>query len=186
MNKLSLKDLKLMCTELGLKKYGSKMIIIDRINKFKPQPEPRIFYYSHETENDFFIFYTELLELTKNLRIRFRPKYIMQDALTASYAAAMAIFPNTTILICYFHVKKNIKDNKSVPDNVYIIRDIESIHVSINETQFISRLELFEVKYKHDHSEMYHYISKQLFTGRCNKWQIFQTPPGYAATNSNI
>ena len=28
-----------MCTELGLKTYGSKMIIIDHINKFKLQPQ---------------------------------------------------------------------------------------------------------------------------------------------------
>ena len=76
-------------------------------------------------------------------------------------------------------MKKNIKDKKSVSDDVYddMIKDIESIHVLINETQFISRVKLFEDKYKQDHSDMYHYISKQWFTGRYNKWQIFRTPP---------
>ena len=75
-----------------------------------------------------------MLGLTKSLRISFNPKYIMQDALPASYAAAMTIFPNTTILMCYFHVKKNIKDKKYVSVDVYndMTKDIESIHVSIN------------------------------------------------------
>ena len=68
---------------------------------------------------------------TKSLRIRFSSKY-MQDSLhaSASYTPATTIFPNTTILMCYFHVKKNIQDNKCVPDKVNddMITTVESIH----------------------------------------------------------
>ena len=143
---------------------------------------------SHETEDDFFIFYSELLALTNSLKIHFDPKFIMQDALPASYNAATRLFPNATILMCYFHVKKNIKENKEeCDDSVFetMMKDIEYMHLATSELVFNKLLDKFS-KYKINNSVMYNYIYKQWLTSRYNKWQIFRTPPGYAAKNSNI
>lgn len=69
---------------------------------------------SHEKEVDFSNFYSGLVELAEKLEIEFEPEYVMQDACNASYNAAKKLFPNINILMCYFHVVKNCKDERNL------------------------------------------------------------------------
>jgi hypothetical protein len=77
---------KILKTGFPLVVYG----VTDLCGHFHPIA---FFITSHETENDFFLFYTELLALASSLKILFDPKFIMQDALPASYNAAVLLFP---------------------------------------------------------------------------------------------
>ena len=63
---------------------------------------------SHETEEDFTIFYEDLFEEAESLDISFKPELIMQDAFGASRNVILTIFPDVKFLMCYFHVKKEV------------------------------------------------------------------------------
>jgi hypothetical protein len=63
---------------------------------------------SHETESDFSSFYKGLVDLSLELNLTYDPDYIMQDACPASRNAILRYFPEVTVLMCYFHVKKNV------------------------------------------------------------------------------
>ena len=75
---------------------------------------------SHEQEIDFTTFFQTLLALCKDLHIQPVIKYIMQDACGSSANGAEATFgPNIVILMCYFHVIKNVKEYlKSIDEKI--------------------------------------------------------------------
>ena len=64
---------------------------------------------SHEGQGDFCHFYEGLIKLCNQFEIEFDPDYLMQDACPASRLAVLKYFPNVKILMCYFHVKKNVR-----------------------------------------------------------------------------
>ena len=66
---------------------------------------------SHETILDFDVFYMGLSDLAVFFYIEYDPEYTMQDACDASLASIRKLFPNVKCLMCFFHVKKNVKDN---------------------------------------------------------------------------
>ena len=63
---------------------------------------------SHETIPDFFVFYESLIKLTESFEIEYDPEFIMQDACLASETSVLRFFPEVKILMCYFHVMKNV------------------------------------------------------------------------------
>ena len=63
---------------------------------------------SFETVFDFSLFYSSLISLAKKLKLDLDPEYIMQDACDASYNAATKLFPNSIILMCFFHLQQNV------------------------------------------------------------------------------
>ncbi|CAF1077097.1 unnamed protein product [Brachionus calyciflorus] len=64
---------------------------------------------SKEQEEDFIFFYRSLQKMADLLEKDFDPNYIVQDACNASRNAAIKFFPDTNILMCYFHVLLNCK-----------------------------------------------------------------------------
>ena len=64
---------------------------------------------SHETEEDFKFFYTGLVNLAESFDVEYDPEFLMQDACPASEKAVKFFFPEVIILMCYFHVKKNVR-----------------------------------------------------------------------------
>jgi hypothetical protein len=75
---------------------------------------------SREQEIDFITFFQTLLALCKELNIQPVIKYLMQDACGASANGAEAIFgPNIVILMCYFHVQKNVKEYLKSIEELY-------------------------------------------------------------------
>ena len=61
------------------------------------------------------------MQLSDLMDIEYDSDYIMQDACPASRSAILEFFPNIVLFMCYFHVKKNIKDNckKSLDKEVW-------------------------------------------------------------------
>ena len=63
---------------------------------------------SHEKTKDFIIFQRGLVNLATELELEYDPDYMMHDACPASKIAILKFFPDIIILMCYFHVKKNV------------------------------------------------------------------------------
>jgi hypothetical protein len=64
---------------------------------------------SGETTDDFKHFYQGLINICEQLKLNFKPELLMQDAQKAARAAVLEYFKDVKILMCYFHVKKNVK-----------------------------------------------------------------------------
>ncbi len=79
--------------------------ISDQVGRFHPVS---FMLTSHETIVDFEDFYQGLIGITESFDIEYDLEYIMQDACDASKIAVLKYFPNVKILMCYFHVKKNV------------------------------------------------------------------------------
>jgi hypothetical protein len=65
---------------------------------------------SHEKYSDFHLFYKGLVDLASKFNLEYDPDYIMQDACPASKKAILEFFKDIIILMCYFHVKKNVRN----------------------------------------------------------------------------
>ena len=91
---------------------------------------------SHETENDFTNFFTALKELAIDLDIEFDSRYFMQDAQRSCFNATKTVFPDSTVLMCYFHVSQNISKHKHLmkDQSKYndLKKDIIEIHKSLD------------------------------------------------------
>ncbi|RNA19910.1 hypothetical protein BpHYR1_048720 [Brachionus plicatilis] len=66
---------------------------------------------SHERSGDFDLFFGALKNVFNSMGILFSPTYMMMDANDASYIAVEKHFPNCIFLMCFFHVKFNVKKN---------------------------------------------------------------------------
>lgn len=66
---------------------------------------------TNETETDFrFVFESLKKGLDENLNVKLAPKYLIADAAKSIQNAFMHVFgETTTIITCWFHVKKAIK-----------------------------------------------------------------------------
>jgi len=143
---------------------------------------------SHETTEDFKIFYEALIDMCKTLKVKYKPVYIMQDACPASKEAILLFFPNVIILMCYFHVKKNVRDHKKLmPHENFddLMRFLTKIHYSHNKDEFKKNINAFKKTYENVFPAMYEYCASW-FEGVWSNWQIYHTKPGCANTNSNI
>lgn len=162
--------------------------ISDQVGRFHPVS---FMLTSHETQVDFDEFYKGLINLANFFNIEYDPEYIMQDACDASLNAIKNYFPNIISLMCFFHVKKNIKDNlvknnllpKEKRDELKL--DMTNIHMSHNQENYVENLENFKRKYFKHHRACYDYCATW-FTGKWSNWQIYHNKPGQANTNSNI
>jgi len=98
--------------------------VVDRRGEFHPIA---FMIANQETEYEFTEFFEGLIEVANKLDIEFDPEYIMMDACDATYKAAKKVFPFSTVLMCYFHVMKNIRANckKLLNDEMYedLLRD---------------------------------------------------------------
>jgi len=144
---------------------------------------------SHESEEDFIVHYDGLVNLTNVMGLEYDLEYLMQDACPASRKAVLNFFPNVKILMCYFHVKKNVRENiKSTLDKaIYnkIETDLKVIHMSHNKEVFETNKAAFKKKYSKKYNEAYSYCSGW-FEGIWSNWQIYCNKPGHANTNSII
>jgi hypothetical protein len=52
-----------------------------------------------------------LIQIADEMDLSYEPEFIMQDAQAAARSAAVNAFPDVKILMCYFHLKKNVKEN---------------------------------------------------------------------------
>ena len=114
MNNLSFKGVHHIDATYKITTYGFPLIVYgvsDSEGKFHPVS---FMISSHETQQDFTVFYQGLIKEAEKLDINYEPEIIMQDACPASRNAILDFFPNVKFLMCYFHVKKNVRDHKNL------------------------------------------------------------------------
>ena len=128
---------------------------------------------SHETEVDFTWFFITFI--------------------TASYNAVKKIFPDTTILMCFFYMKFNCKKNYkdfglTINDWTIVDKDINYLHCAMNENEFESRKLVVLNKWNSNGwLRWVAYFTKQLLENvRFSNWQMYHVPPGYPNTNNPI
>ena len=86
---------------------------------------------NNETEENFAEFYIGIRDVANDVGIDFEPKFIMQDHAMASYNAAISVFPNVKVLMCYNHVKAQIfKHRNLIVDERYkgLMNDLSDLH----------------------------------------------------------
>ena len=86
------------------------------------------------------------------MKINFNPDYLMMDASDATYNAAIKVFLDAKILMCYFHLQQNVLKNcKSMlktPEELAILQDaLYDLHISKSEAEYDERLKKFKIKY---------------------------------------
>jgi hypothetical protein len=84
------------------------LLIFGRSDKSRQFHKIAFMITSREQEPDFVLFYESLCQIAKKLKIRFKPRYIVQDGSEAMKNAALTVFKDVQILMCYFHIKHNV------------------------------------------------------------------------------
>lgn len=149
-------------------------------------------YTSHEETSDFEWFFRSFKNLCTKLEIEFDPFYIVTDACKAMAAAIDKELPDTTLIMCYFHVKLNIKKKKGklIPSEEYstIMKEITALHFTKSVEEYRSLLNTALERWwkKRDLRQFHNYFVKQWINSSFNKWQSFRTDTGMANTNSPI
>ena len=125
--------------------------------------------------------------------------FIMIDTAPEEALAIRKAWPLAIILMCWFHVKKNIKEPKHAghPNLKPIYDDILSainyIHYSTTVQDFEARKEevlskwsacVYEPRIYLQLQKFKQYFIDQWLTGSFNNWQIFNTPAGYSTTQN--
>ena len=86
---------------------------------------------SHEKTVNFVFFFTELLAICDKINVLFKPDYIMTDACHAMTNSIRTLFPDCKILMCWFHLKQNIRKHKvKILPQFYdeVMHDINDLH----------------------------------------------------------
>ncbi|CAF0708035.1 unnamed protein product [Brachionus calyciflorus] len=147
---------------------------------------------SHEKECDFLRFYNGLKNLAEDLGIEFDPGYIVQDACDASYNAAKQLFPDVEILMCYFHVVLNCKKQKHlIPQDLqgYVLKKcLRRLHMTTSKDHLMKYYNKFIEFCSENCPDFARYLFKSWLSknSKYTKWKVYNSPPGYATTNSPI
>ena len=145
---------------------------------------------NQETEADFTHFFQSIVNLGEAMDIEVDPDYIMIDASDATYNAAAKVFPYSTILMCFFHVMKNVRSNcrKPLNDELYgeLLDDMRYLHMRKSVKEFDEAVDQFRRKWNKKKTKSVYEYCNSWFFGNYSKWQIYHSPPGWASTNSNI
>jgi hypothetical protein len=92
---------------------------------------------SHEQEVDFKLFFQTLLLLCQHMNFVPNINYLIQESCGASAnAASKCLGPNIKILMCFFHVQKNVRERLKGCDEIVktgIIKDINYLHFCRND-----------------------------------------------------
>jgi hypothetical protein len=145
---------------------------------------------SHEETGDYVHFYTSFKQLCTLLKISFKPKYMMSDASKAMLKATKQCLPETINLMCWFHLRMNIRKHKPlIGKDAYesVMKDVSTLHNSTCEATFKLQLNSINSKWVREGLvEFKEYFNKQWIKSSFNKWQIYHTPPGLAQTNNPV
>ncbi|CAF0709717.1 unnamed protein product [Brachionus calyciflorus] len=90
---------------------------------------------SHESEQDFKRFYETLCSLCNMINTSFKPDYIAQVGCLASLNAINVFQNKPLIVMCYFHVLKNVKEfSRKLTKNNFdmVLSDIKELNYSKN------------------------------------------------------
>lgn len=117
---------------------------------------------------------------------------MVSDAAHATANAVHAILPDTTLLMCYFHVKYNIRKHLKGTVNtdkyMSVMSDISALYDCLTKDEYDKLLLQTTRKWAKDDSlsDFRAYFSKEWTKSTFARWQIFWTEAGMAHTNSPI
>ncbi len=128
---------------------------------------------NQETELEFTDFFNGLIKLAEDLGFEMDPEYIMMDAFDASYNAATEVFPQAKVLMCYFHLMKNVRKNCEKPlDPVKyedLLEDIRIPHMTKSAKEYESNLSFFKEKWDKKKTKVVYDYMVKWFNGRIFK-----------------
>jgi transposase-like protein len=115
---------------------------------------------------------------------------MMSDASKAMLKATKQCLPETINLMCWFHLRMNIRKHKPlIGKDAYesVMKDVSTLHNSTCEATFKLQLNSINSKWVREGLvEFKEYFNKQWIKSAFNKWQIYHTPPGLAQTNNPV
>ena len=121
-------------------KYNHNLIILV-VTDVARQVFPIAFMFtSHDTEEDFDYFFQEIRYLAGRFAFEFEPDFIVMDANQACYNSVVKIFDDCKVVMCYFQLKKSIRENKNTKNSKRGIR--QSLSRSLRSSQLLRRREL--------------------------------------------
>jgi hypothetical protein len=117
------------------------------------------------------------------------PTFMMSDADNAQLNGCRAVFPDSTPLMCYFHVVKNCKDHLggiSTRKSARIMGDIARIHYSRSVPEMSSVYEQSVSSWLSDSetSSFARYFQAQWGSPPFHRWQQAHLPRAYSSTNN--
>ena len=121
-------------------KYNYPLIVFgftDLSRQFYPVA---FMFVSREKQADFEHFFNSLISVMEYFKISFKPEFIVVDAHYPTANAIAKIFPFTKIIMCWFHVKQNIRKHKNYikADNyVNILKEINELHNCVNTQSYV-------------------------------------------------
>ena len=65
-------------------------------------------------QEDFTHFLNAIKDMAEMLNFDHYPEFVMQDHCRASFNAIRAVYPNTVVLMCNFHVVLNLRKHKKL------------------------------------------------------------------------
>lgn len=104
-------------------------------------------------------------------------------------SAIQTCYPEAKIIMCWFHMKANVKKHVPKEKKNEINLDVLDMHLSLNETQFDTKWKNYEKKWKKVNvlKEFTTYFKKQWVDNvQFANWQIYHTSPGLASTNNPL
>ena len=116
----------------------------------------------------------------------------MQDASQASTNAAYKVFGDSIkVLMCWFHLKKNVKSHLHlvpVEKQDEISKHILNLHMTVDREDFHAKWRDFVDKWKVVCSDFVRYFHKTWVKCETSQkfWRIFDSPNGFANTNRPI
>ena len=172
-------------------KYSYPLIVLG-FTDLQKQFFPICFMFtSHEQEDDYNHFFESFLDICDRHNIKFKPKFIVSDACRALVNAMKNYLPNCKYLMCWFHLKMNVRKHKNlIPNERYqnVLNDINALHNSKCQASYNLLLKMTLQKWLKNSQllDFVNYFKKQWLDSVFNSWQIYLTPAGYAHTNSPI
>ena len=97
--------------------------------------------------------------------------------------------------MCYFHLKSNLRNQKSpkigrIPIEEYqlVMSEIKDLHMSISQDEYENLKEKVLLRWRNNpHLISFHdCFVKKCLESYFSRWQILQTPAGYAKTNNPL
>ena len=152
-----------------------------------------------EKSQSIMTFFSALTNVAINFNIYFTVNYVMIDAAPEEALAIRTFWPNAAILMCWFHLKKNVKEPKHAGNkdlkSIYnkILSECDYLHNSTNLQIFESRkaevltnwsLPIWAPNLYNALQIFKSYFIRQWLAGTFVNWQILNTPAGYSTTQN--
>jgi hypothetical protein len=139
--------------------------------------------------------YIDALQKVKNaiqyfFEFDWSPRQSMSDSAGAILNALVQVFPDIIQAVCYFHLKKGLKDHKpcfSSEENFEMFgADVESLSNFGEEEMFDEALSLFQIKWEKKEKVATEWIMREWGTGTNRRWFAGATEAGLPRVNNSL